>query len=48
MAGPGRNTPGWMKSLVRARMEETGEKYTAALRAVRAEHEARKEKDETE
>lgn len=27
-----------LKRLVRARMEQTGENYTAALRAVRGEH----------
>ena len=32
-------TPKWMKRLVRQRMAETGEKYTQALRAVKAERE---------
>ena len=34
-------TPKWMKRLVRARMAETGENYTKALRVVKAEHERR-------
>lgn len=38
-------TPQWIRRRVRARMAETGEKYTTALRAVKAEIEAHKEKN---
>jgi hypothetical protein len=31
-------TPRWMKKLVRARMKETGEKYTQALRAIKEQN----------
>lgn len=31
------DNPKWLKRRVRARMKETGEKYTTALRAVQAE-----------
>lgn len=32
-----KNTPSWVKKLVRERQAETGEKYTAALRAIKAD-----------
>lgn len=31
------SNPKWLKRIVRARMAETGEKYTTALRAIQAE-----------
>lgn len=37
MTGP---TPNWIKKLARARMAATGEKYTEALRAVKADVDA--------
>lgn len=40
MTGESTPTPRWMKKLVRARMADTGEKYTAALRAVQADVDA--------
>lgn len=38
-------TPKRIKKIVRARMKETGEKYTVALRAVLAELEAQEGKE---
>lgn len=35
------DNPKWLKRKVRARMKETGEKYTTALRAIQKEREER-------
>ena len=35
------DNPKWLKRKVRARMKETGEKYTTALRAIQKEMEER-------